>query len=281
MKYLLKPVLFISVFFVTACSDTDYLVTIETRYGDMKVVLFDETPLHKAKFLEFAENGMYDSTTFHRVMKEFMIQGGDVNRRPGVKNRDNTLIDSEFRPNLIHTKGVLAGARTPNPEKQSGTQFYIVHGRKFEAAELRKLTEDTYYNKCVQLLNQLFKEGKNRDILSELIELQRANDEEGVKQIVYGSVGIVEAEYGKIEKKTYTDEQLTAYETLGGAPHLDWEYTVFGKVVEGLEVVDSIANEPTGPNNVPLEDIYMTVKVEKMSRKKITKLYGIQYPEEK
>ena len=125
----------------------------------------------------------------------------------------------------------------------------------------------------------MFREGKNKELLNELIELQKVNDEEGVKQKVYGSLSMVEAEYGELPKKTYTDEQIAAYENIGGAPHLDWEYTVFGKVVEGLEVVDMIANEPTGARDVPVDDVYMTVKVEKMSRKKITKLYGVQYPE--
>ncbi len=281
MKYLYKTLFLLSILLITACEESDYLVTISTEYGNMKLVLFDETPLHKAKFIEFAKDGKYDSTTFHRVIREFMVQGGDVNRLPGVTDKDNTLIDAEFRPNLVHTKGALAGARTNNPEKRSGTQFYIVHGRKFSREELVKLTEDSYYNQCVQKLNQLFQEGKNKDVLNDLIALQQVNDDAGVREKVLESVGIVEAEYGKIVKKSYTDEQLSKYESIGGSPHLDWEYTVFGQVVEGLEIVDKIAEQSTGPGDVPLEDIYMMVTVEEISKKKIAKLYGIEYPEEK
>jgi len=278
---LIFAITFISVI-ICGCADKDYLITISTEYGDMKIILYDETPKHKAAFLEMAESGKYDSTIFHRVMNEFMIQGGDVNQKPGVKEPDNTLIAAEFRPNLVHAKGMLAGARQGeniNPQKKSGTQFYIVHGRKYSRAEIDQLIESGYYNILMGRLNDLFQQGKYRDVLNEMLELQKTNNEGGLRQKVYECVPIVENEYGKIPKKKYTDSQYKTYEVMGGSPHLDWEYTVFGQIVDGIEVVDAIAAQPTGVADKPLNDLYMTISVERMARKKISSLYGYQYPE--
>jgi peptidyl-prolyl cis-trans isomerase B (cyclophilin B) len=262
--------------FTFSCGEKDYLVTISTEFGEMKLILFDETPKHKSTFIEFAKAGKYDSTTFHRVISSFMIQGGDVNQRI-TGDRDNTLIDAEFRPNLIHTKGMLAGARSNNPEKRSGVQFYIVHGTTYSAENLKKQYEENYYGNQVRLLNQLFKQGKHKDILAELIQLQSANDVDGVKNKVYSCKGIIEDEFGPQIKREYTEEQYTLYETEGGAPHLDGEYTVYGKVVEGLDVIDLIAAQEVGAGDIPTSDIYMTVTVEEVSKKKLSKLYGIEY----
>ncbi len=285
MKSILKTVFLLVVTgLISSCADKDHVITISTRYGDMKVILFDETPEHKETFLEMAKSGAYDSTVFHRVMQGFMIQGGDVNRKPGIEEQVNTLIAPEFRRNLIHTKGMLAGARTPdnvNPEKKSGTQFYIVHGRKYPKSELKQINEDVYYNLLVSRLNQLFQQGKYRNILDKLMELQKANDNQGVKKIMYESLGVIESEFGKILKKAYSEKQYAAYETVGGAPHLDWEYTVYGQVVEGLEVIDSIAMQPVNGASRPFEDIFMTIMVEELPKKKITKLYGYAYPVKK
>ena len=285
MKSILKTVFLIVITgLISSCAEKDYVITISTGYGDMKVILFDETPGHKETFLEMAKSGAYDNTVFHRVMQGFMIQGGDVNRKPGINEPVNTLIPPEYRRNLIHTKGMLAGARTPdnvNPEKKSGTQFYIVQGRKYPKSELQQINEDVYYNLLVSRLNQLFQQGKHRNILDKLMELQKANDNEAVKKTMYESLSVIESEFGKIPRKTYTEQQYAAYETVGGAPHLDWEYTVFGQVVEGLEVIDAIARQPVNGTSRPLEDIYITVTVEELPKKKITELYGFAYPEKK
>lgn len=269
--------------FLSACGEKDYLVTISTNYGDMKVVLFDETPLHKETFIKLAKEGRYDSTIFHRVIKEFMIQGGDINGKPNNVEPVNTLIPPEFNKNLIHSRGMLAGARTGdnvNPEKKSGTQFYIVQGKKYSKEELELQNKSTYYGQCVARLNQIFQKGEHRDLLDTLIKYQKNNDLEKVEQTVYESVPIIESEFGEIPKKEYTEEQYKVYETVGGAPFLDWDYTVYGQVVEGLEVVDMIADQQTGAMDKPLEDIYMTLKVEEMPKSKISKLYNYTYPAE-
>lgn len=276
-------ILAIAILFFTGCAEKDNLVTITTEFGDMKVILFDETPLHKETFLKMANDGKYDSTIFHRVIKEFMIQGGDINQKPGNTEPDNTLIPAEFRDNLIHTKGMLAGARQGdniNPEKKSGTQFYIVQGTTYNAEELEQQNMDNYYSTCVARLNQIFQKGEQRDLLNKLIELQKENDLEAVQETVYASVPLIEAEFGEIPKKNYTDEQYAAYETIGGAPFLDWEYTVYGQVVDGLEIIDMIADQSTDGADKPMKDIYMTVTVEKMAKSKISKLYEYTYPSE-
>lgn len=257
-------------------AEKDYLVNISTSFGDMKLVLFDDTPKHKASFIAYAKAGKYDSTTFHRVIKDFMIQGGNVNARPGLEG-DNTLIDAEFQPNRIHTKGMLAAARTNNPEKRSGVQFYIVQGIKYPRHVLDSLVEEGFYMKCVGRLNQIFRQGQERDLLNELIELQAQNDAEGMRAKVYENISLIEQNFGPMVRTAYTEEQYKLYETEGGVPHLDGEYTVFGQVVEGIEVVDKIADQPTNPQDRPLDDIYMRVTVEEVSKRKLKKLYGVVY----
>jgi peptidyl-prolyl cis-trans isomerase B (cyclophilin B) len=279
----LLSIITLSILFFTGCAEKDDLVTITTEYGDMKVILFDETPQHKETFLKMAQAGKYDSTIFHRVMKDFMVQGGDINQKPGNTEPENTLIPAEFNDKFIHKKGMLAGARTPdnvNPEKKSGTQFYIVQGTKYSRTELEQQNESSYYSVCVARLNQIFQKGEQRDLQNKLIELQKNNDIQAVEETVYSSVPVIEAEFGKIPKKTYTEEQYEAYETIGGAPFLDWDYTVYGQVIDGLEIIDMIANQPTDGADKPDQDIYMTVTVEKMAKSKISRLYDYTYRSE-
>lgn len=186
-------------------SKKDYVFTLSTRLGDISFVLYDETPIHKANFLKLTEEGLYDSTTFHRVINNFMIQGGDLNTRPGAKplmvrpsapNESNSL-EAEILPQFKHKKGAVAAARLGdniNPQKRSSpSQFYIVQNKN-------------------------------------------------------------------------------------GSPHLDGGYTVFGQVIQGLDVVDAIAGVRTSrPGDRPLEPVFMTMTVKKMRKKKIEKVYGYTY----
>ena len=205
---------------------TQPLVRIKTSFGDLHLVLFDATPLHKAKFLELTKKGFYDGLLFHRIIEGFMIQGGDPTSRgakPGAKLGDGGdslgLIPAEFRPELFHKKGVIAAARDNNPAKSSSAcQFYIVQGKVW--------------------------------------------DEGGFQTQAARS------------KKTYTEAQKRTYQTLGGSPHLDNSYTVYGEVIDGLAVIDSIAKQPRDSLNRPLADIAMQVSVQKMRKKKITKRFG-------
>lgn len=190
------------------------LILIETEYGDMKIRLYDETPLHRDNFIKLAEEGYLDGTLFHRVINGFMIQGGDPdskNAKAGVAlgmGGPDYKIPAEFNEELMHYKGVLAAARQGdvyNPEKESnGSQFYIVQGS--------------------QITNEM---------------LTKLQQRKGIR---------------------YTKEQRSKYIKLGGTPQLDMEYTVFGEVVEGLDVIDKIAAAQVDKRNRPLTDVKMTVK---------------------
>ena len=195
------------------------LVEIKTDLGTVVVKLYDSTPLHRDNFIKLVKQGFYDSLLFHRVIQDFMVQGGD----PESKNADSAamlgngeapgdMIPAEFRNNLIHKKGALAMARTDNPEKASSNcQFYIVQG---------KPCSDT-------LLNQV---------------------ECGVRQ--NGNAAFY-----------YTDEERKVYKTIGGTPFLDQNYTVFGEVVKGLDVIDKIAEVPRDQNDRPLKNIRMKMRM--------------------
>jgi cyclophilin family peptidyl-prolyl cis-trans isomerase len=180
-------------------SKKDYLVTLSTEFGEMKIILFDETPKHKENFIKLVQSGFYNGTTFHRVIRDFMIQGGDPNSKDDIAGNEGTggpgyTIPNEIRTDIKHLKGSLAAARMGdgvNPQRESsGSQFYIVHNAS-------------------------------------------------------------------------------------GTPFLDGAYTVFGYVVAGQDAIDAIALQPIGRADKPVKDIKMTVSLEEMSRKKISKKYGI------
>ncbi len=191
------------------------MLVISTDYGQMKAVLFDETPLHKENFIKLVKEGYFDSTLFHRVIEGFMIQGGDPtskNAKPGQmlgNGGPSYTIAAEFKQELVHRKGALAAARQAdqvNPRKESsGSQFYIAQGKVYTQDELRTLAS---------------------------------------------RMG-----------KQFNQTQIEAYTTVGGIPFLDYEYTVFGQVVEGLEVIDKIAAVQTDRNDRPKQDIRMTIKL--------------------
>lgn len=274
-------VLVLSIF---SCStEKDHLVTISTRFGDMKVILFDQTPKHKENFIKLAKEGLLDSTTFHRVIRNFMVQGGDVNAKPGIEQPLNYTIEAEFVDSLIHEKGYLAAARMgdqENPSKaSSGSQFYIVHGQTFSEEELRNIVEGSYMNELQMRFSRLLQNPEYNNVREEVIALQNAGDMEGIYKVIERYETVMIDEFGPIKKKKLSQRQIDAYTTVGGSPHLDGDYTVFGKVVDGLEVVDSIAAMPTGMGDKPQDDIYMTVEVEEISKKKITEQYGYQYPD--
>ena len=279
MNIKLKYLLLISFIILgNSCSNNkDYLVTIETKFGDMKLILFDETPKHKSNFIKLAKSGRYDSTIFHRVIKGFMVQGGDIDTKEENNPSDET-IPSEFVPKYYHKKGALAAARQGdqvNPKKASSwCQFYIVQGDQFSKEQL-SVDQDKF---SIKLRNYIGLE-KNASLKEELLNLYNSGDKETYQEKVYSLIPEIEAEYNVVLTKDYPAERLNDYSTIGGAPHLDDQYTVFGMVVEGLEVIDAIADQPTGPGDKPAEDIVMKVKVEEMNKKKITKEYGYRYPE--
>jgi peptidyl-prolyl cis-trans isomerase B (cyclophilin B) len=209
MKKIALLFAFIAAFALQGISQQDNQTkfVIHTDYGDIHGILYNDTPLHRDNFVKLVNQGWYNGSIFHRVIKDFMIQGGqnaDGRQDPGY------TVPAEFRANHFHKKGALAAARMPdqmNPEKaSSGSQFYIVQGRVFDEA----------------MLNNTAQGGKS-----------------------------------------FTDEQRQVYSTVGGTPHLDGDYTVFGEVTEGLEVVDKIAAVKTAPGDRPVNEVKMTIEIEK------------------
>lgn len=263
------------------CGDKnkDYLVTIHTEYGDMTAILYDETPLHKKNFLELAKSGRYDSTTWHRVIEGFMIQGGDIHAKEGTRENEDERIPAEIVEGFHHTKGALAAARQgdhANPKKMSsGSQFYIVDGRKFTKAQFT-----TDQAKLNQALGQMLLDEKYDSLKQEFIVLQREGDFEGMNQLALDSKAYIESELNiNLDQEDVDEEMLRVYGDAEGAPHLDNEYTVFGRVVEGLEVIDKIAAVQTAAMDRPVQPTYMTMEVELVPKKEITKKYGYEYPD--
>lgn len=200
----------------TTGNDTIHTARITTSMGDIVVKLYNETPIHRDNFIKLANSGFYTDLLFHRVIKGFMIQGGDPDSRNAGPNQQlgtgdvGYTLQAEIDPKFIHKRGALSAARQGdqvNPQRRSsGCQFYIVHGTPQDISTLRQMA----------------------------------------------------AQKGM----SYTPEQISEYAAKGGAPHLDMDYTVFGEVISGMEVVDKIANQPVAPGDRPLKDIKFSIKME-------------------
>lgn len=278
MKKILSALLLITG--LVACDDNkDYLVTIHTEYGDMKVILYNETPLHKKNFVELAKAGKYDSTEWHRVIEDFMIQGGDIYAKSEEQESEADRIPAELDTDFLHTKGALAAARqgdNVNPEKMSsGSQFYIVDGKVFDEKEL---TTDQYA--LNQKISEMLEDPKFDTLRDQFVELQRTKQFEEMSRLALACKEIVEKEMNVNLTREMDPERLKAYTTLGGAPHLDGEYTVFGRVVEGMDIIDKIAAVEVNRMNKPVKPTYITMEVERIPKKQIEKNYGYSYPKE-
>ena len=235
-------------------------VKIETTMGEIIVELYNETPKHRDNFIKLAKEGVYDSTLFHRVIRQFMIQAGD----PESKNATDTAqlgsgdvgytIPAEFVPKFFHKKGALAAARMGddvNPERESsGCQFYIVTGRKFRESQLLDMAGQKNNARMDTIFNQLA-----RKHMKEIYKLRKANDQDGLLELQDSLEAQAYALYKEEEPFMFTPEQLTAYSTIGGAPHLDGAYTVFGQVVSGMETVEKIEGTKTGKADRPVENV--------------------------
>jgi cyclophilin family peptidyl-prolyl cis-trans isomerase len=267
-------------------SKKDFVVTIKTKYGDMVALLYDETPKHKANFIKLAKEHYFDSLLFHRVMSGFMIQGGDPESKKALPGQGlgnggpGYTIEAEFNPKFFHDKGALSAARLSdqaNPTKaSSGSQFYIVQGTKFSESDLTIDPE-----KFNMAYRQFFQDTENKPYYDTLSGFMQLNDRPAYEAYLKKIRPVVETKTGMNISKEIPKERLQAYTTVGGAPHLDGAYTVFGKVIKGLEVIDQIASQPRDASDRPNEDIRMTVTVEELSKKKIQKLYGYTYPASK
>ena len=233
-------------------------VKLETTMGDIVVELYNETPQHRDNFIKLVKEGYYDGVLFHRVIKDFMIQTGDGNSKtagPETMLGDGDpgyTIEAEFvYPKYFHKRGALAAARTGdqiNPERRSsGSQFYIVTGKIYSSDELNMMSKRLIDMKKQDIFRRLVTENR-----AKIEELQRNQDNAGIQELQNELIQLTEAEVANIKM---TDEQINAYTSVGGTPHLDGQYTVFGEVIKGMDVVDKIQNAPTGAADRPTTDI--------------------------
>jgi cyclophilin family peptidyl-prolyl cis-trans isomerase len=266
----------IALFTSFIAADNRSKVLIHTDFGDIKIVLYDETPKHKINFLKLIKNGTLDSTLFHRVIKSFMIQGGDPDSKKAQKsamlgNGDvGYTLPAEIHPNLYHKRGALAAARQGddvNPNKESsGCQFYIVEGTVWTDSTLDALVQQRWYQPAKQkIFDTYINKPENAATKSAFIRAQmRAQVQRNPDSLNYWITQInpiIEAEFEKTPHRTLTADQRKTYTTFGGVPFLDGQYTVFGEVTSGMDVVDVIASQPKDKNDRPLRDVRMSVKV--------------------
>lgn len=247
----------------SSMNNDDVKVVLTTDLGDITLLLYGDTPAHRDNFVKLVEQGTYEGTLFHRVIKEFMIQGGDPESRTakpgqslGSGDVGYTLAKEIVYPKHFHKRGALAAARTGdqvNPERRSsGCQFYIVTGRKFSPDQLAQM-EKSLQGKAMQ---DYFM-GLARARHDEIMRLRAAADEAGLNALQDELVAATEAHFATNPAVGFTPEQKEAYATVGGAPHLDGDYTVYGEVIDGMDVVDKIEAVATDKGDRPLSDVHI------------------------
>lgn len=236
----------------------DAKVLIHTTEGDIEILLYGDTPKHQENFLKLVKEGYYDGTLFHRVINEFMVQAGDPDSKGAPAGQalgqggPGYQIDAEFvYPKHFHKRGALAAARTAdqvNPErKSSGSQFYIVTGKTYSEAELNQLEQQMKQGEMQNVFYKIASERRN-----EIMRMQQAGDFDGLQKLQDEILAIAEQQTPDAKM---TEEQRKAYSTEGGTPFLDNQYTVFGEVIKGMDVVSKIEKTETGANDRPKQDV--------------------------
>ncbi len=238
-------------------------VKIQTMLGDIVVRLYDETPLHRDNFVKLVKEGYYDGTLFHRVIKDFMVQGGDPDSKGAPAGKmlgmggPGYTIEAEIKDTLFHKRGALAAARQGdqvNPERRSsGSQFYIVWGQVYNEGQLRQFSKQLRMQRVQGAFNALAAEHR-----SETIQMRKDRNHAGLQELQDRLVAEAEKCVGSAG---LSDEQIQVYSTVGGTPHLDGQHTVFGEVEEGLDVVEMIQGTATRRGDRPVDDIEMRVSL--------------------
>lgn len=241
-------------------------VKIQTTLGDIVVRLYDETPLHRDNFVKLASEGYYDGTLFHRVIADFMIQGGDPDSKGAPAGKQlgtggpGYTVEAEIKPGLYHKRGALAAARQGdevNPERRSsGSQFYIVWGQVYNEGQLRQYSRQMEMQQMQSTFNALAMQ--HRD---EIMQMRRERNTAGLQELQEKLAAEAQALVKQQGGAGMSEEQKRIYSTVGGTPHLDGQYTVFGEVEEGLDVVEMIQQTATARGDRPVDDIQMKMIV--------------------
>lgn len=240
-------------------------VLMHTSMGDIQLKLYNETPKHRDNFIQLVKDGTYNGLLFHRVIKNFMIQGGDVTSKDAPMNKSlgagdlGYTVPAEFNyPKYFHKKGALCAARTGdevNPERaSSASQFYIVTGKKYSEAELNQMEKQLENRLKQSIFARLQAENKPK-----IMEYYRSGNKEELAILRDTLIGKTELEAEKRKDETKLPKELREiYKTEGGVPFLDNQYTVYGEVVKGIEVVEAIQNVKTNKQDRPTENVVIT-----------------------
>lgn len=242
-------------------------VKISTPKGDIVVRLYDETPQHRDNFIKLVKEGFYNGTLFHRVIKDFMIQGGDPDSRGAESGKQlgvggpGYTVPAEFAsPQLYHKRGALSAARQGdevNPQRESsGSQFYIVWGKVYKEQELRQLEHQMAMQQEQSVFNLLVTQHR-----SEIMQMRRERNQGGLMALQEKLIAETKEICRNEGSPQFTEQQIKDYTTIGGTPFLDGQYTVFGEVEEGLDVVGLIQEVETTSSDRPKTDVAITVEL--------------------
>lgn len=244
---------------ISAENNENTSVLMKTSMGDIELVLYNETPLHRDNFIKLVNEKFYDSLLFHRVIPQFMVQGGDPNSKNSTGGQNlgdggpGYTIPAEINTQFVHKKGALSAARQGdqvNPTKaSSGSQFYLVQGQTYTENQLNDMLIRINDGKFQSAVRSYLFQPENSEKLKQAQDLSRT-DPNGLNAFLAQYKDSV-----SYEEVTYSAEQMKAYTTIGGTPHLDGDYTVYGEVTKGLDVIDKIAAVPTAAANRPTEDV--------------------------